>query len=1041
MKLPLIWAQWYVTAPIFALLVHLILSPLMHWMYKKAMNYNQVRTLVVVHIGMPDAAPEKINVRIYLLVIQIFASGVNVILYCVLDCYEAQDFPWVRQSVYLPEWNSWMQFVMNIQMLINFMATWTKNSFSASSLLSANAMIDLMTVHGTLIRQFCFTLPDPPLSEGYNADVELTWLSISRPQMTWQFLRAYRCLSALMEIQSMGALSTFSPVQQQFMKTGLRLWALVNTFTGMTQVVEWLGHDLAVSSSTMETDRTALGDCNSPDLKDANIACVPFLVGIYWVFTTISSVGYGDYGPASAPTYVLVILFIVAGVTFFSVETQTLLDVVEEQGSGARAAAVKGPHVVLTGGAMRDVDSSILQPFIAQLFHRSIIEQGADWPELVILGSIKDYTVITEFLDKELTGDMRRNIHFCNADPLTPQALTQAKVHQAELVYILPSTLSSDVDLEDEYNTNVALSVKSLTKTPFRLVLFRMRSIEIALASGIHAGQCCSINYLRSSILAQATRVRGWAHVLTLMTTNVMTNIEGARKFCHDAMFPEPYFNSLCHTVRGFALLKYAAGAEFHELALDIYRETGALAFCMLTKSERLACFPWSDVSTPNTIIFCLHTQEFVTDPRSKRFVAHIDWQKHLVELRKKSDSLRIGDDESEFTLDYEIDDDVATDEDMLIMQEKAHTVKARKEAFALVVMTEHADMWVMLNMYLQKFLVVGDSVTGGGWGVIILANAKPPRSLVMKIRALEAEVPVAFVQGCWNKPGDLIDAGAELCKVLLAFPVTSALCSEPEQDSRIFFFTQVLKNLNLRRETLILLELGSGTMGSHVLPTHEETPRPPPRVGEEIAFNPPCAAGSVFVPRMIMGLLAKTFYTFGILEVFQMLVTDRSDPNDAHPEQIAVPRQLITKTFGHAVEAFLQKRIGPCPVLLLGLLRETLDGEVVLVKPDKSTRILPSDLLFVLMDKKWAAWADEQGLRCMGGRTKRSVELALQVSQANKKAAMELNMGYTRTLFGASRAQTKPEESSDVRRSPEDEESDEQKEEKEEEKEEEDSF
>lgn len=979
LKLPLLWLQWYVALPTLVLLCHLGISPLLKLGFQRAMRWKQFHEIVVIHVGTPDAAPEKTQFRIYLLVVQIMASGLNVFIYCVLDCYESQNLPWKVQSIYLPEWNSWLQFFLNLQMLVNFMVTWTKNGFTGTSLITINALIDIMTVHSTLMRQCLYNDPDPPLSKGFSADVELLWLAISRPKMNWQFMRAYRCLSALMEIQSMGALKKFSPVQQQFMKTGLRLWALVNIFTGMTQVLEWLGHDLAVSSSTSEHHVTSVGDCNSEvDLQEGNIACIPFLVGIYWVFTTISSVGYGDYGPASAPTYLLVIFFIVAGVTFFSVETQTLLDVVEEQGSGARAASIKDTHVVLTGGAMRDIDASILQPFISQLFHRAVVEQGGDWPELVILGNVKDYTKITEFMNTDMTGDMRRNTQFCNADPLTPGALTQAKVHQAAVVYILPSTLTSDVDVEDEYNTNVALSVKSLTKTPFRLLLFRMRSIEIAMSSGILAGQCCSINYLRSCILAQSTRVRGWAHALALMTTNVATNIEGAKAFCHDALFPEPYFKCLSHTLRGFALLKYAAGAEFHELALDIYRETGALAICMVTKKDRFGLFPWAEVSTPDSIIFCLHSSEFVTDPRAKKFVSPVNWQQLLVQWHRKKDTLRIGDAGTDFALDYELDEEVATDEDMSAMQEKAQAIiNSDANDFALIVMTEDADMWLMMNMYLQRFLVVSESITGNSWGLIILSNGKPPSSLLMKVRALEPEVAVAFVQGSWNKPGDLIDAGAERCKVLFAFPSTPTLCVEPEEESRIFFFISVLKNLNLRKETLILLELGSGTMGSHVLPMHNLTPRPPQRVAAEIAFNPPCANGMVFVPRMIMGLLAKTYYTFGILEVFQTLVTDLPDQEDAHPEQITVPGQLVTKTFGYAVESFLQKRIGPCPILLLGMLRETLDGEVVMLKPEKTTRVLPSDLFIVLMDKVWAAWADQKGLRCMGGRSKRSAQMS----------------------------------------------------------------
>lgn len=984
LKLPYIWLQYHVVLPFIVLLVHIVVSPLIAIGYQKLLTIKPIQKQIIQHIGLTDSAPEKIVFRVYLLTIQIVASGLNVFLYCILDLYESPRMPWKNgpDHAYYPTWNNYLQFFLNLQMLVNFVITWCKNGFSIRALFSINAIIDLMTVHSTLIRQAIYTNADPPLSKGYNADVEVTWLALSRPQMNWQFLRSYRCLSALMEMQALGALSGFSLVKQAFMKTGLRLWALVNLFTGLTQIIEMLGYDMAVSSLTGENKDRNLGDCGTSEhLMEGSLACVPFLVGIYWVFVTISSCGFGDFGPSSAPTYILVIVFIVAGVTFFSVETQTLLDVVEDQSSGIIPADVKGVHVVLTGSAMRDVDTSVLKPFVLQLFHRAIIDQGGAWPELVILGKVEDHTEVINFLSDNLRGDMRKYVQFCNADPLTPQALTQAKVDSATVCYILPSTLSGDIDLEDEYNTNVALSVKSLTRTPFRLVLFRVRSIEIALASGIHPGQCCSLNDLRSSILAQSTRVRGWAHVLTLMTNNVLTHLEGAKKYCHEALIPEQYFHSLSHTIRGFALNKYTAGADFHELAIAMYRQTGALALCMLTSTgKEIKVFPWSEVATPDALIFCLHHIEFTEDPKAATFVDKIDWQKQLVNMRKKEETKRISGsgDMDPRVLDYPLEEVAATDEDMSLMESKAQDMKSSEAPFVLVVMTDNEDMWTMLNMYLQKFSLLSKSEgPEGPWGMVILTSTLPPRSLLEKVNALDPQVPVAFVEGSWTKPGVLRDAGAEQCKVLLAFPVTSALSAKPENDSRIFFFIQIIKNLNLRKETLLLLELGSGTSGAHVLPTHEDSPPPPELVGEEIAFTPPCAGGQVFMPHMIMGLLAKTFYTFGILEVFQALVNDAPPgKNCAHPEQIFVPKNLINKTFGHAVECFLLKRIGPCPALLIALLRETLDGEVVLIKPEKSTTIFETDLLFLLMDEEWTQWADKQGLRCMGGRRRRSADM-----------------------------------------------------------------
>mmetsp|Transcript_29111 Transcript_29111/g.53590 ORF Transcript_29111/g.53590 Transcript_29111/m.53590 type:complete len:1462 (-) Transcript_29111:96-4481(-) len=992
-RLPIIFAKVYLLYPGIALAVLCLLSLPFSRIFQKLMTKHQVQQVIFDYIGTPTTPPKKLTFRVYLMSLQIAASALNVFVFCVLNFYESMAPPWVSTatSVLSPSWNGWLQFIMNIQMMVNYIVLWMKSGFTMSALLTPDAIIDVLTVGQTLMRQ-AFYRPQK-LAPGFWADPEKDWFIVARPKMNVHFLRSYRCLSALLEIQAMGALHGASAVQQQLMKSGLRLWALVTICTGAMILLEWIGHDLNLNNET--PGMRNIGECGIEEGLDGNIACIPFVVGIYWVFTTISTVGYGDFGPHSALTYALVIVIIVAGVTFFSVESQTLMDVIAMENWGLGAAQVSGAHVVLTGGAMRDVDTQVIYPFMQQIFHRSVIELGGKWPEVVLLGQVEDPDLVNDFIDAQLTPAMKKKVKFCNGDPLTPAGIEQAKVEKAVIVYILPSSTTSSMDREDEYNTHVALSVKSLSRTAFRLVLFRSISLKFAMTSGIHPGQCLCLNHFRTSVLLQSSRVRGWQLFLLLMMTNTNWYREGAKEYCRNALLPDEYVGTLANSVFGFGLSRYAAGKPFAELAGYIYRETGAIAFSVQLEG-RVVSFPFHEVINPNSVIFCIHKRDPRLAKKGDQIVAPIDWQSHFAMQRYKHTPKLIGTEDLGQELQYLLTnldpdtEDVVNEQEMKVMREKANLMRAKKVEFMLLVMTRGGEtIWPMLYLYLKKYVVSfgdGNDLTKVASGLIILCAEPPPRSMVEVVDALNPEVDISFVVGNWRFPDTLRDAGAEQCKVLLCFPIKAELTTDPESDARIFFILRLLGQLKLRPECLVLYELSSGISGAHVLPqpgNDRDVAQTAISFHDE-AFYPSIAAGEIFVPRTFLGMMAKAFYTSGVLEAVNSLIHDTPNFNAVRPEQISLPHVLEGSTFGDCFFALVEGRVGPCPALLLGLLRETLHADCALLNPAPDMTMQNTDLLIILCNGHWVMWAQEQGLRCLGGREQRIDQVDL-VKSFNK--------------------------------------------------------
>lgn len=987
-SLPFLFAKYYIGIPIAIVFIHLMLSPVLNSFFKWLMRYSRFERFIARYIGTKDKSPTRPGFCTYLLVVQIFASGLNVVLYTILGVLRAPLFPWVRSNLgEIPDWTGWAQFVLNIQMLVNYYVNLSKSRFSWQAVLTPDALIDVFTAHQTMAEKILY---DNKLlwgdgRHGFHGDPDMDFLAYARPDMHLHFLRSYRCLTALLQLGEMGALGKFSAIKQQLMKTGLRLWALVICATGFFQLAEWMGHDFHLNK--FQGGRKNVGECQSKLEMHDNIACIPFFVGTYWIFTSMTSVGYGDYRPSSSFAYILVIFVMVFGIVYLIVESSIVKNVIVAEKRGTRETSAAPKHVIITGGAVRDVDQNMLVSFISQLFHPSVTEEGCAWPELVILGNVQNPEALNKILEKRVSGQLRSRITFCNGDPLKLTGLAQAKVTAASFVFILPSSKAEDLGIEDEFNIHAALSVKTVTSvdTTHVVVVFQPTSLKVAVLGGLHPGQVCCLNKMRTSIMAKSVRVRGWPLMLTIMTNSASYQAEGGQEFCKANLLPDDYLSSCANSVWGFALAKYAAGRSFKEFAAEMYQATGALPICaQIQKTGRIECFPASRVLDPDTVVFCLNRVEPSTNPAMEKFLSsQFDWQTQFQKNRAEGHQTSLSSLEELVKYIREVPDAYNSEplsaDSMEQMRLKAEIITDNKDQeFALAVMTRSGNIWPVITMFVDKFPLAGRNqcTTLDRMGLIFLVPEPPPQEVVDHLGALDRDVQLAFVVDEWARPEVLVRYGAQKCKALICLP-TKSLRSEPSNDSKTFVLLRLLKRMGMRTDCFILTELTSGMKGAHMIPppskmTEEgEEPIQPPLQLMEDLFNPACAAGSVFVPGALIGTIARSYYTPGILEVAQVLTDniESGDDDTMHVEQIGLPPGYFGKTYKHLVLDFLFGRIGPDPCLVLGLLRKTLYSEAVMINPVQQLYLESGDLVILMMSRKAAEWTQEQGLHRLGGR------------------------------------------------------------------------
>merc|ERR1719440_308504 len=124
------------------------------------------------------------------------------------------------------------------------------------------------------------------------------------------YLRIVNALIAYEKIEKTGVLRNVSEMTRGYIVTGLRTLVLVLVLVGTTFSLEVIGDPESLLDSFVTTP---MGEISVMQMT-------------YWIFTTISTVGYGDFSPTTVLSRLFIIVAIVVGVFFFSTELGSLLE-------------------------------------------------------------------------------------------------------------------------------------------------------------------------------------------------------------------------------------------------------------------------------------------------------------------------------------------------------------------------------------------------------------------------------------------------------------------------------------------------------------------------------------------------------------------------------------------------------------------------------------------------------------------------------------------------------------------------------------------
>jgi len=444
------------------------------------------------------------------------------------------------------------------------------------------------------------------------------WLSLG-------FLRSYRALVTYERLEHMHKLgiihflTSVSELTHRLILTLLRFLALIVIYAGLVMVFEILG-DLEFLLNVKFCD-TAMGE-------------VSFFTMVYWVFETVTTVGYGEYTPKTTISRAVTIGCMMSGVVFCAVEAANLAGTWAERSRGTGSYKGSGRHVrhvVLMGGSVQHLDESLLVAFFCELYHPAYREM---WPEAVVLVCTEEAVHrMQDFINVHVEGEAAEMVIVLQGSPLLQKDILRCKCDEAEIVYVMADTSGRsglDAHEEDKQNILRALSLKRVVPSaPMRLLLLGAEAKGLAVDANVGEWRCYAIKEMRDCLFWQSCHCIGWSTMLcNIMVTTDDREVEMIRTGSSSgrvSRWREDYAYGLSFEVYGFLPATRFIGKSYLELVATAYKEESILVLAAEVNG-RVAIAPFRDMQSikRDTILFALAKDD--TDLNRLRCNEEQDW-------------------------------------------------------------------------------------------------------------------------------------------------------------------------------------------------------------------------------------------------------------------------------------------------------------------------------------------------------------------------------------------------------------------------------
>jgi hypothetical protein len=386
-------------------------------------------------------------------------------------------------------------------------------------------------------------------------------------------VRALCSLWAYEALEASGALDSLSDTRRRAVVVGLRFMALIVCFAGLLFTLEALG------------DIAGLNDI----FIDAEMGSISFYQMCYFIFVTISTVGYGDFAPKTVLGRAFVGVVITGGVAFFSVETSALVNLAatEASGRGAFKKRRRGRHVLVAGGAVA-AGGTTLTEFLDEMCAPGHGAGARGVPHCVVATPREPSPALRELLRRP---GLRRHVTFLAASLLDAADLGRCRAADAAGAFVLADLGAADPVGEDEEAVLAAVALhRACPRVPLTLLVNGRAAVALATAAGLPDGCCVAADALAPALLALAARAPGAA----TLAANLLRTAPPAPPRQQHRPWHDEYLHGLSAGMHGARLGAGAAAAAktFGRLAAEAHAQHNVTLLAMSAPAGALQVNP-----------------------------------------------------------------------------------------------------------------------------------------------------------------------------------------------------------------------------------------------------------------------------------------------------------------------------------------------------------------------------------------------------------------------------------------------------------------
>ena len=347
---------------------------------------------------------------------------------------------------------------------------------------------------------------------------------------------------------------------------------------------------------------------------------------LYWVITTISTVGYGDFAPQTAPSRVTIIVFIFAGVFFFGQEINSLSALKDLLDSGrGRYVRSRRPHVILTGSGVARM-SSMMQLLLIEILDP---DSGRQLPNVVLLSEEPYDPELKGFVKTALPTYAQERLHFLRGSTMSVNDLKRVQLSTCRMAVIIPDITVSSPLTEDSTNILRAMEMRrTCPSLRLRLMLLEKQSEALAQSLGVPRQRAFNANGLKANLLADSARVRGIIPFLgglfQCATASEMQSMTSLR-------LSAEYIKSTGRMTHGLVISEQFVGMQLAEAAAEVYAESGGGVLLVAAQVDGRIQLNWAGRLEDDMVVLVIAASLAAIGRFAK---PKTDWKKVFTEAR-----------------------------------------------------------------------------------------------------------------------------------------------------------------------------------------------------------------------------------------------------------------------------------------------------------------------------------------------------------------------------------------------------------------------